>query len=109
MNIMGRYKILFGIIFLFVLFGCSIQTDFYIQNFTQTKKTVKINYKKEVLKRLSSDYYGVYSFNSINDIVKPKAFKKNKNLKSVDKSVVDSSGIILEIAPQSTVRIEKNT
>lgn len=98
--------LILGIAFVFIFSGCSIPTDFYIQNLSNTKKTVKVNYKKGVLKRFSEDLYGTFSFNYENDIVQPKFFKKSKNLKTLEKKV-DSSSITVEIAAHSTVRIEK--
>ncbi|MDR4954693.1 hypothetical protein REB14_21140 [Chryseobacterium sp. ES2] len=95
-----------SVVFVLVFWGCSIPTDFYIQNLTETKKTVKINYKKRMVKELSEGSYGAFSFNYENDIVQPKFFRKTKNLKSLEKKM-DSSGVMLEINPHSTVRIEK--
>ncbi len=50
MNSIKRNWIVFGIIFVFIFSGCSIPTDFYIQNLTGTQKVLKINYKKEALR-----------------------------------------------------------
>ncbi|MBL3546014.1 hypothetical protein [Chryseobacterium sp. KMC2] len=107
MNIMERSKILFGIIFLFFLLGCSIPTDFYIQNLSQTKKTVKINYNRKISKLLKDSLYDSFSFNYENNIVQPRFFHVNKNLKHLEKISIDSCSISLEIEPHSTVRIEK--
>lgn len=100
------FKSILSVVFVLVFWGCSIPTDFYLQNLTETKKTVKINYKKRMVKELSEGFYGTLSFNYENDIVQPKFFRKNKNLKSLEKKL-DSSGTTLEINPHSTVRIEK--
>lgn len=100
------FKSILSVVFVLVFWGCSIPTDFYLQNLTETKKTVKINYKKRMVKELSEGFYGTLSFNYENDIVQPKFFRKNKNLKSLEKKI-DSSGTTLEINPHSTVRIEK--
>lgn len=100
------FKSILSVVFVLVFWGCSIPTDFYLQNLTETKKTVKINYKKRMVKELSEGFYGTLSFNYENDIVQPKFFRKNKNLKSLVKKL-DSSGTTLEINPNSTVRIEK--
>jgi len=59
-----------------------------------------------MVKELSEGFYGTLSFNYENDIVQPKFFRKNKNLKSLEKKI-DSSGATLEINPHSTVQIEK--
>lgn len=107
MNIIKRTWIVFGLIFVFIFSGCSIPTDFYIQNLSNTKKTIKINYNKKAFKRFSEDLYGTLSFNYENDIVQPRFFKKSKNLKNLEKIKVDSSSITMEIAAHSTVRIEK--
>ncbi|MGN7866308.1 hypothetical protein [Chryseobacterium sp. 22458] len=107
MNSIKRNWIVFGIIFVFIFSGCSIPTDFYIQNLTGTQKVLKINYKKGSSKRFSEDPYGVFSFNYENDIVNPKFFKKNrKNLKSLEKKT-DSTSATIIIEAHSTVRIEK--
>lgn len=107
MNSIKRNWIVFGIIFVFIFSGCSIPTDFYIQNLTGTQKVLKINYKKGSSKRFSEDSYGVFSFNYENDIVNPKFFKKNrKNLKSLEKKT-DSTSATIIIEAHSTVRIEK--
>lgn len=100
------FKGILSAVFVLVLWGCSIPTDFYIQNLTETKKTVKVHYTKRTLAELAEDSFGTFSFNYENEIVNPSVFKKNKNLKSLEKKV-DSSGITIEIAPHSTVRIEK--
>jgi len=100
------FKSILSVVFVLVFWGCSIPTDFYLQNLTETKKTVKINYKKRMVKELSEGFYGTLSFNYENDIVQPKFFRKNKNLKSLEKKI-DSSGATLEINPHSTVQIEK--
>ncbi|KPE52412.1 hypothetical protein [Chryseobacterium indologenes] len=107
MNILKKFKILYGVIFIVILLGCSIPTDFYIQNLTQTSKVVKINYGRKITNALNNDGYGNFSFNYQEDIVKPKAFKKNKDLRSLKKISVNDSLITIEIPPHSTVRIEK--
>ncbi|WP_241330918.1 hypothetical protein [Chryseobacterium arthrosphaerae] len=107
MNSIKRTWIILGIFFVFIFSGCSIPTDFYIQNLTGTPKVLKINYKKGAFDRFSEDSYGTFSFNYENDIVNPKFFKKNrKNLKSLEKKA-DSSGTTITIEAYSTVRIEK--
>ncbi|MGX5682968.1 hypothetical protein ACWKWW_00275 [Chryseobacterium cucumeris] len=100
------FKGILSAAFVIVFLGCSIPTDFYIQNLTETKKIVKVSYRNRNITQLSEDSFGTYSFNYENAIVNPKTFKKNKNLKSLEKKV-DSSAMTIEIPPHSTVRIEK--
>lgn len=107
MRILKKFKFFYGVIFILVLLGCSIQTDFYIQNLTQTGKIVKINYGRKIINSLNNDSYGNFSFNYQDGIVKPGAFKKNKDLRSLEKINVNDSVITIEIPPHSTVRIEK--
>ncbi|WP_050021305.1 hypothetical protein [Chryseobacterium sp. P1-3] len=61
-------------IFLFTLSGCSIPTDFYLQNLTGTKKIIKINYLGNIVNSLEKDTYGRFSFNYIDDVVNPRLF-----------------------------------
>ncbi|MDR6920240.1 MULTISPECIES: hypothetical protein [Chryseobacterium] len=107
MHLLKKFKIIYGVIFIFILLGCSIPTDFYIQNLTQTNKVVKINYARKITNALNNDGYGHFSFNYQEDIVKPRVFKRNKNLRSLEKISITDSLITIEIPPHSTVRIEK--
>ncbi|MGU3376929.1 hypothetical protein [Chryseobacterium sp. M5A1_1a] len=107
MNIVKKTGILVVIIFILSFLGCSTLNDFYVQNFTQTKKVIKINYNTSISKVLNVQYPGRFSFNYENEIIKPRTFIKRKNLKSLEKIEVSDSIIMLEIPPHSTVRIER--
>lgn len=83
---MQQFKIFFGFIFLLLLFGCSIPTEFFIQNLTSSKHIIKINYKKKISNYLINDDYGRLSFNYEKGILNPGYFNRNKNdLKSLKK------------------------
>ncbi|AZA76111.1 hypothetical protein EG347_00485 [Chryseobacterium sp. G0186] len=107
MNIVKKTGILVVIFFALLFIGCSTLNDFYVQNFTQTKKTIKISYKTSISKVLNPQFPGRFSFNYENEIIKPRLFVKRKNLKSLEKIEVGDSALILEIPPHSTVRIER--
>lgn len=107
MSINAITKGLLGIIFILVFSGCSYLTDFYIQNLTATKKILKINYNYPISKVINNDSTN-FGFNYENGILSPKAFRKIKNLKSLQKIEVKDSAVVLEIPPNSTTRIDKN-
>lgn len=107
MNRLGKTGILVVIVLILSFMGCSTLNDFYVQNFTQTKKTIKINYKTSISKVLNPQFPGIFSFSYENEIIKPRLFVKRKNLKSFEKTEVGDSALILEIPPYSTVRIER--
>lgn len=98
---------LVGIVFVLVFLGCSKTTDFYIQNLTQSKKHIKINYNYIITSDVNRDSYGDFSFNYKNGIVMPKVFKADKNVKPLENIKIDSTSITLIVEPQSTVRISK--
>lgn len=105
---MQQFKIFFGFTFLLLLFGCSIPTEFFIQNLTSSKHIIKINYKKKISNDLINDDYGRLSFNYENGILKPGYFNRNKNnLKSLEKTVINDTIIMIEVPANSTTRIEK--
>ena len=104
---LSHFKILFGFLFLFIIFGCSIPTDFYIQNLTNESKFIIIKYQGNIKSRLENDYYGAFSFNYKNGIASPKDFKKNKNLSTLNKTVINDYQIEVVLPPSSTTRIEK--
>ncbi|WP_250255228.1 hypothetical protein [Chryseobacterium sp. Marseille-Q3244] len=87
--------------------GCSYLTDFYIQNLTGAKKIIKINYNYSASKVINNDPAS-FGFNYENKILSPKAFRKIKNLKSLEKIEVKDSAIVLEVQPNSTTRIDKS-
>lgn len=105
---MQQFKIFLGFTFFLLLFGCSIPTEFFIQNLTSSKHIIKINYKKKISNYLISDDYGRLSFNYENGILKPGYFNRNKNnLKSLEKTVISDTIIMIEVPASSTTRIEK--
>ena len=105
---MKQIKIFIGFISLFLLFGCSVSTEFFIQNLTSSKQIIKINFKEKIPNYLEQDTYGWLGFNYINEIVKPEYFIKNKNLKSLKKTFVKDSAISVELPAFSTTRIVKS-
>ena len=71
---MTNYLIL--VPFLFLICGCSIPTEFYIQNDTEAVQTITITYKKFTL----SDLDKKIKFDFVNEIIDPHAFRKISNL-----------------------------
>lgn len=105
---MKQIKIFLGFISLFLLFGCSVSTEFFIQNRTSLKQIIKINFKEKISNYLKQDTYGWLGFNYANGIVKPTYFIKNKNLQSLEKIFVNDSTISIELPAFSTARIVKS-
>ncbi|KQS91745.1 hypothetical protein [Chryseobacterium sp. Leaf394] len=105
---MKQIKIFIGFISLFLLFGCSVSTEFFIQNLTSSKQIIKINFREKIPNYPEQDTYGWLGFNYINEIVKPEYFIKNKNLKSLKKTFVKDSAISVELPAFSTTRIVKS-
>lgn len=98
---------LLSFIFVLIFSGCSYLTDFYIQNLTTIKKVVKINYNYSISKAIANDPDS-FGFNYENTIWSPQAFRKIKNLKSLENIEVKDSAIVLEVPPNSTTRIDKS-
>ncbi len=94
-------------ILLAVLSGCSWLTDFYIQNLTDSKKIIKINYTYPISKVMDNEP-GSIGFNYEHGILSPRAFYKIKNPKSLEKIEVRDSSIVLELYPNSTTKIYKS-
>ena len=107
MNINAMIRVLLAGLFVFLFWGCSWITDFYIQNLTGTKKIIKITYNYSVSKAINSDPAS-FGFNYENEILSSKAFRKIKNLKSLEKIEVKDSAIVLEVPPNSTTRIDQS-
>lgn len=101
------FKILFGFFFLFSLLGCSILTDFYIQNITNESKLIIIKYKFNIKSQLENDSSGQFSFNYKNGTASPKEFRNNKNLPELNKTVINDYQIEVVLPPSSTTRVEK--
>lgn len=102
-----KYKILLGFVFLFTIYGCSIPTDFYIQNHTKESKIITIKYQGNIKNQIENDSYGTFSFNYKNGIVNPKEFKRNKNLLPLNKTIIGDYKIEIVLPASSTTRIEK--
>ncbi len=94
-------------IFILIFLGCSYSTDFYIQNLTGTKRIITINYHYPVSKAINNDSVS-FGFHYENEILSPKAFRKIKKLKSLEKIEMKDSAIVLEVPPNSTTRIDKS-
>lgn len=105
---MKLIKIFLVITALQLLFGCSVSTEFYIQNLTSSGQIIKINYREKISNYLKQDFYGRQAFQYENGIVDPKTFIKNNNLKSLEKMIVDDSTIMVELPANSTTRIAKS-
>ncbi len=105
---MQQFKIFLGFTFLFLLSGCSIPTEFFIQNLTSAKYIIKINYKNKISNDLNNDDYGRLGFNYASGVLKPGYFKRNKkNIKSLEKTVINDKIIMIEVPANSTTRIER--
>lgn len=94
-------------IFVAVLSGCSWITDFYIQNLTDSKKIIKINYSYPISKAIYNEADS-FAFNYEHGILSSRAFYKVKNPKSLEKVEVKDSSIVLELYPNSTTKIYKS-
>lgn len=94
-------------IFILMFSACSYLTEFYIQNLTESKKIITINYSYPVSKAINNDPAS-FGFNYEDEILSPKAFRKIKNLKSLEKIEVKDSVIVLEVPPNSTTKIDKS-
>ncbi len=105
---MKQIKILLGGTALLLLSGCSVSTEFFIQNLTSLRQTVTLNYKENMSSDLTKDSYGRQGLNYEDGIVNPRYFIKNKNLKSLEKIVVNDSVIRVELPAHSTTRIGKS-
>lgn len=107
MSIKSITIIFLSFILVTVLSACSYLTDFYIQNHNRSKKIIKINYNYHVSKAINNNPDS-FVFNYENEILSPRAFRKVKNLKSLEKIEVKDSAIVLEIPPNSTTKIAKS-
>lgn len=107
MSIKSITIIFLSFILVTVLSGCSYLTEFYIQNRTGSKKIIKINYNYSISKSINKDPDN-FRFNYEKGILSPRAFRKVKNLKSLEKIEVKDFAIVLEIPPNSTTRIDKS-
>lgn len=87
-----------------VLSGCSWITDFYIQNLTDSKKIIKINYRYSISKAIANESDS-FAFHYENGIWSPRSFYKIKNPKSLEKIEVKDSSVVLELYPNSTTKM----
>ena len=106
---MNRIKIFLSFLTFLIFFGCSIPTDFYIQNFTNDFKIIKIKYNIKLVNEFNNDSSETLRFYYKNEIINPKDFKDNKKgeLKVLEKSIKSDSIIVLKLFPKSTTRIVK--
>lgn len=103
-------KIKTGICFLllFLLLGCSIRTDFYIQNLSNKDKTVIIKYKTSLSDSKEKFYVRNLNFHYAEGLYTPKKFREdNKGLNLLEKKVGDSSAQFI-VPARSTVRIDRS-
>ncbi|WP_052910837.1 hypothetical protein [Riemerella anatipestifer] len=96
-----------SVISLFTLLGCSIRTDFFIQNLTNVNQIIRIKYLYNISNEIQEDNFEKFSFDYENEIIEPSNFNKSTNLKSLKKIEVKDSVIIIDIPKHSTVRIDK--
>lgn len=94
------------LMFFLIFFECTIPTDFYIQNHTNEIKTIKIKYKSNFSNKLKEPIY----FEQIDELIKPKNFKKSKEKNNIKVKVInfDESLLGFELQPTSTIRIVKS-
>lgn len=101
---MKIFKLLFLLIPLFFLFGCSIPTHIYIQNPKSKDCLFSIKFKIPI-KNLPS--YRTTQYPYVSEIITPKKFIKLKNLDYLEFKELNDSTIALNISKESTVRIER--
>ena len=97
-----KIKFLFSLSMLFLLCGCSIQTNIYVQNLTNQTKPVTIKYKckSEIWIRFNHEMKYI-------DRIEPVKFFKRKNeekLLVLEHKVYDSM-VVVNLPPKSTTRI----
>ena len=94
-------------VIIILTYGCSIPTDFYIQNLTNKIKTIKIKYNFSLTENLKLNSNETYSFHYIDGVVNPKYFNKKIKIESLKKSIVSDAVIEIQLRPKSTTRIAK--
>ncbi|AKP70615.1 hypothetical protein CG09_0337 [Riemerella anatipestifer] len=75
-----------SVISLFTLLGCSIRTDFFIQNLTNVNQIIRIKYLYNISNEIQEDNFEKFSFDYENEIIEPSNFNKSTNLKSLKKN-----------------------
>ncbi len=96
-----------SVISLFTLLGCSIRTDFFIQNLTNVNQTIRIKYLYNISNKIQEGNFEKFSFDYENRIMEPSNFNKSTNLESLKKIEVKDSVIIIDIPKHFTVRINR--
>lgn len=74
-----------SVISLFTLLGCSIRTDFFIQNLTNVNQIIRTKYLHNISNKIQGDSFGKFSFDYENGIIEPSNFNKSTDLKSIKK------------------------
>jgi len=96
----NRVSILLFFLSLFLFQGCSIRTDFYIQNFTNDTKLITINY----------NYIVEPHFEYSKGILNPKVFNNSDDseFKTINPSQIKDFTLELKLSPITTTRIAKS-
>lgn len=106
MILMKKFRLFLLIIPLLFLSGCSIGTDFYIQNLKSEDQYIIIKYKVPI--KNWPDYRTI-KFQYINELKTPKEFDKIENKNVVDVKQIDDYTVEFIIPKQATVRIERTS
>lgn len=105
-NYLSTIKLFCTLSVLFLLCGCSIQTNIYVQNLTDEMKVVSIKYKRRFAE-IKRPYHELKYIDRIEPV---KFFKpKNENKLKVLEQKVNDSMIVLNLPPRSTSRIEQTS
>lgn len=92
---------------LFLLFGCSIRTDFFIQNLSNESKVITIKYKVNLSDPQRELYVRNLNFQYAEGLYSARKFKDDVALQLLEKKVSDSL-IVFVVPAKSTVRIDKS-
>ncbi len=101
---MKNFRLLLLIIPLLFLCGCSIRTDFYIQNLKNENQHILIKYKIPI--KNWSDFRTI-KFQYVNELKTPKEFDKIENRNIIDVKQIDDYTIEFFVPKQATVKIER--
>lgn len=105
-NYLSTSKLFFCLLMLFLLCGCSIHTNIYIQNLTHETKVVTVKYRGKV-DMIKRPYYELKYIDRIESV---RFFKyKNEDKLKLLEQKVDDSMIVITLPPQSTSRIEQTS
>ena len=105
-NFSSKIILFFGLWTLFLLFGCGIETNIYMQNLTNETKMVTIKYIRQI-SRIKSSHYQLKYIDSL-EPVKFFNYKNEKKLKVLEQKVYDSM-IVITLPARSTSRIEQGS